>query len=41
MTSIGGEYLLVSRRSRPVTDEQRRQIAAALGVNAQGAFGEK
>jgi DNA-binding transcriptional MerR regulator len=41
VTSIGGEYLLVSRRSRPVTDEQRRQIAAALGVNAQSAFGEK
>ena len=41
VTSIGGEYLLVSRRSRPVTDEQRRQIAAALGVNAQGAFEEK
>ena len=41
VTSIGGEYLLVSRRGRPVSDEQRRQIAVTLGVNAQGPLEER
>ena len=41
VTSIGGEYLLVSRRGRPVSDEQRRLIAVALGVNAQGPLEER
>ena len=32
ITAVGGEYLLVSRRGRPVSEEQRRQIAGVLGV---------
>ena len=36
VTSIGGEYLLVSRRGRPISDEQRRQIALALGIRGEG-----
>lgn len=32
ITSIGGEYLLVSRRGRSISDEQRRQVATVLGV---------
>ncbi len=36
VTVVGGEYLLVSRRGRSITDEQRRQVAAVLGVVAAG-----
>ena len=36
VTAVGGEYLLVSRRGRSVSDEQRRQIAQVLGVRAEG-----
>ena len=32
ITAVGGEYLVVSRRGRPLSDEQRRQVAAVLGV---------
>jgi DNA-binding transcriptional MerR regulator len=32
VTAVGGEYLLISRRGRVLTEEQRSQIAAALGV---------
>ena len=32
ITAVGGEYLVVSRRGRSMSDEQRRQIAAVLGV---------
>ena len=32
VTSVGGEYLLISRRGRILTAEQRMQIAAALNV---------
>ena len=32
VTLVGGEFLLVARRGRTVTDEQRRQVAAVLGV---------
>ena len=35
VTAVGGEYLLVSRRGRSINDEQRRQIAAVLGVRAE------
>ena len=34
ITLVGGEYLLVSRRGRSISDEQRRQIATSLGVRA-------
>lgn len=36
VTAVGGEYLVVSRRGRSLTDEQRRQVAAALGVAPAG-----
>ena len=32
VTLIGGEFMLVSRRGRVISDEQRRQLAAILGV---------
>ena len=32
ITAVGGEFLLVSRRGRSISDEQRRQVAVALGV---------
>lgn len=32
ITAVGGEFLLVSRRGRSISDEQRRQIAITLGV---------
>jgi DNA-binding transcriptional MerR regulator len=32
VTAVGGDFLLVSRRGRPVTEEQRRKIAETLGV---------
>ena len=35
ITSVGGEYLVVSRRGRSISDEQRRQIAAVLGVRGE------
>ncbi len=34
VTAVGAEYLLISRRGRALTAEQRSQIAAALGVAA-------
>ncbi len=36
VTAVGGEFLVVSRRGRSLTDEQRRQVAAALGVAPAG-----
>ena len=36
VTALGGEYLLVSRRGRGINDEQRRQIAALLGIRSEG-----
>ena len=36
VTVVGGDFLLVSRRGRSVTDEQRRQVAIALGVTPAG-----
>ena len=36
VTAVGGEFLLVARRGRAITDEQRRQVAAALGVAPAG-----
>ena len=36
LTVIGGEYLVVSRRGRSLSDEQRRQVAAVLGVAVAG-----
>ena len=36
ITAVGGEFLIVSRRGRPITDEQRRQVAKALGVQPPG-----
>ena len=36
VTVVGGEFLLVARRGRTVTDEQRRQVAAVLGVAPAG-----
>ena len=36
VTAVGGEYLVISRRGRSLTDEQRRQVAAALGVAPTG-----
>ena len=36
LTAVGGEYLVVSRRGRSLSDEQRRQVAAALGVAPAG-----
>ena len=36
VTSIGGEYLVVSRRGKGLTDEQRRQIASVLGIRFEG-----
>ena len=36
ITAVGGEFLLVSRRGRSISDEQRRQVAAALGVQPPG-----
>ncbi len=32
ITAVGGEFLVVSRRGRSISDEQRRQVAVALGV---------
>ena len=32
VTAVGAEYLLISRRGRVLTEDQRAQIAAALGV---------
>jgi DNA-binding transcriptional MerR regulator len=32
VTAVGADYLLISRRGRPVSEEQRAQVAAALGV---------
>ena len=32
VTLVGGEFLLVARRGRAVSDDQRRQIATVLGV---------
>lgn len=32
VTLVGGEFALISRRGRGISDEQRRQIAAVLGV---------
>jgi DNA-binding transcriptional MerR regulator len=32
VTAVGGDFLLVSRRGKPVTEEQRRKVAEALGV---------
>ena len=32
VTAVSSEFLLVSRRGRAVTEEQRRAVAAALGV---------
>lgn len=37
VTVVGGEYLLVSRRGRAISEEQRRQVAAALGVLVAGS----
>ena len=37
LTVVGGEFLLVSRRGRPISEEQRRQVAAVLGVTVAGA----
>ena len=37
ITAVGGEFLLVSRRGRQISDEQRRQVAAALGVQPPDA----
>ncbi len=34
VTSVSSEFLLVSRRGRPLTEEQRRSVAAVLGVAA-------
>ncbi len=34
VTPLGADYLLISRRGRPVSEEQRAQVAAALGVSA-------
>ena len=36
ITAVGGEFLLVSRRGRSISDEQRRQIAQTLGVQPPG-----
>ena len=36
VTVVGGEFLLVARRGRSVSDEQRRQVAAVLGVAPAG-----
>ena len=36
VTAVGGEFLLVARRGRAISDEQRRQVAAALGVAPAG-----
>ena len=36
VTVVGGEFLLVARRGRSISDEQRRQVAAALGVAPAG-----
>ena len=36
VTAVGGEYLVVSRRGRSLSDEQRRQVATALGVSPVG-----
>ena len=36
VTAVGGEFLLVARRGRSISDEQRRQVAAALGVAPAG-----
>ena len=36
LTAVGGEYLVVSRRGRSLSDEQRRQVAVALGVPPAG-----
>lgn len=35
ITAVGGEYLVVSRRGRSINDEQRRQIAAVLGIRGE------
>ncbi len=34
VTTVGADYLLISRRGRAVSEEQRAQVAAALGVGA-------
>ena len=36
ITAVGGEFLLVSRRGRSISDDQRRQVAVALGVQPLG-----
>lgn len=36
VTLVGGEFMLVSRRGRPITEEQRRQLAVVLGVAVAG-----
>ena len=36
ITAVGGEFLLVSRRGRSISEDQRRQVAAALGVQPAG-----
>ena len=36
VTAVGGEFLLVARRGRTISDDQRRQIAATLGVAPAG-----
>ena len=35
ITAVGGEYLVVSRRGRSISDEQRRQIAGVLGIRGE------
>ena len=35
IAAVGGEYLVVSRRGRSISDEQRRQIAAVLGIRGE------
>lgn len=35
ITAVGGEYLVVSRRGRAISDEQRQKIAAVLGIRGE------
>ena len=41
VTAVGGEFMLVSRRGRSISDEQRRQIAAVLGVRGESNTGRR